>query len=289
MASSGKFTPAILWRAFFILAFSVRAWAAGPSITPPSNLAQVGLPDAAEAQRILSQFRQSGIAGVYYLEFELRELPRRGEELVMRGKLWGGRNDQGAVTRIVLVDGVGAEHRFLLQNGPQATVWRWGAGRAAPLEVSALFEPIVPGVELSAFDLQMPFLFWPEAKVVSITRIRGRPAHAFVFRPPTAFASKYSAVASVRSYFDAQFNAPTQTELLDPSDYVIKTLALLDLKKVAGQYIPKSFEVRDEITRNKTRLVVMAAALNLEIADQWFSPATLGNDPAPIKPVRLDP
>lgn len=289
MAIFGKSAPANFWRAFFVFAACVPLFAAGPGVTPPTGLAQVGLPDAAEAQRILTQFRQSGIAGAYYFEFELRELPRHGEETTLRGKLWGSRNTQGAVTRVVVTDAAGREHRLLLQNGPQASVWRWASGRAAPVEVAALFDPVVPGVELSAFDLQMPFLFWPDAEVVSIARIRGRPAHAFVFRPPAEFATQNTAFGAVRSFFDAQFNVPTQTELLDKKGGVTKTLALLDLKKVSGQYIPQSFEVRDEVSRNKTRLVVTAAALNLELADRWFVPANLGGDPAPVPAVRLDP
>ena len=289
MAIFGRSAPANLWRAFFIFTLGGRLFAAGPGVTPPTNLAQVGLPDAAEAQRILTQFRQSGIAGAYYFEFELRELPRHGDETILLGKLWGSRNELGAVTRVVLTDAAGHEHRLLLQNGAQATVWRWNAGKAAALEADALFAPVVPGVELSAFDLQMPFLFWPDAEVVSIARIRGRPAHAFVFRPPATFAAPNAAFATVRSFFDAQFNVPTQTELLDQKGGVTKTLALLDLKKVSGQYIPQSFEVRDEVSRNKTRLVVIAAALNLDLAERWFVPANLGTDPAPVTVVRLDP
>jgi hypothetical protein len=261
---------------------------AGPTVTAPSSLAQVGLPDAAEAQRILEQFRQSGIAGAYYLEIELRELPRHGAESVLHGKLWGSRNAQGAVTRVVVSDAAGREHRFLLQNGSQATAWSWLEGRATPLVDGALFDPLVPGVELSAFDLQMPFLFWPDAAVVSIKRIRGRPAHEFMFRAPPSFAATYAAMPAVRSFFDTQFNAPTQTEILDAKGAVMKTLVLLDLKKVAGQYIPKSFEVRDETSRNKTRLVVTAAALNLELANHWFTPEALGSDPAPVTTQRID-
>jgi hypothetical protein len=289
MARIGKYAPANLWRAFFVFGLSGQLLGAVSAVTPTTNLAQVGLPDAAESQRILTQFRESGIAGAYYFDFELRELPRHGDETVLRGKLWGSRNTQGAVTRVVLADAAGHENRLLLQNGPQAAVWRWTAGRVVPVEAGDLFAPLVPGVELSAFDLQMPFLFWPDAQVVSITRIRGRPAHAFVFRPPAVFAEKNSAFASVRSFFDAQFNAPTQTELLDKDGGVLKTFALLDLKKVGGQYIPKSFEVRDETSRNKTRLVVTAAALNLDLAERWFLPANLGSDPAPVKTERLEP
>jgi hypothetical protein len=292
MVQSIRSAPAMIRRALFVLTVLSRLLAAPPASNPPPGLAQVGLPDAAEAHQLLVQIRQSGIAGQFYLEFDLHQLPRRGDETVLRGKLWGSHNEQGAITRVALTDSGGREHRLLLQNGEQAAVWRWIDGRVAQLDVSALFEPLVPGVELSAFDLQMPFLFWPDAKIASINRILGRPAYAFVFHPPAAFAAQYAAVATVRSYFDTQFNAPTQTELLDHEGRVTKTLALLDLKKIGTQYIPKSFEERNETSRDKTRLVVTAAALNLDLPNAFFAPAALADDarsPAIERLVRLDP
>ncbi len=258
-----------------------RLAAAGPSTPSAPDLAQVGKPNAAEAKQILAQFRQSGIAGRYYLAFDLQQIPRKGEEQVFHGQLWGSHNDQGAITRVVVTDAVGRAHRLLVQNGAQAKVWRSVDGRAQPLDTNALFEPLIPGVQLSAFDLQMPFLFWPDAEIVSVNRIRGRPAYAFVFRPPPTFAAKDTVLASVRSYFDAQFNAPMQTELLDRDGVPTKTFSLLDLKKIDGRYIPKSFEVRDENTRDKTRLVVTAAGLDLDLAASIFEPASLGDDIRP--------
>ena len=188
-----------------------------------------------------------------------------------------------------LTDAAGREHRLLVQNGRQAAVWRRVDGRAKALGVGELFAPLVPGVQLSAFDLQMPFLFWPDAEVVSIVRIRGRPAHAFLFHPPATFAAKDSTMATVRSYFDAQFNAPMQTELLDRTGAVTKTFSLLDLKKIDGRYIPKAFEVRDEASRDKTRLVVTGVALNLDLATTMSEPGALGDDIRPPPPARIVP
>src|SRR4051812_49304164 len=133
MTGFGRCTPASFWRAFFILTVLARAtFGAAPPVVP-GQLAQVGKPDAAEAARILAQFRQSGIAGEYYFEFDLRQLPRRGDEKLFHGRLWGGRNEQGAITRVVLVDGEGHEHRLLVQNGERAAVWRLAGGQAVPL------------------------------------------------------------------------------------------------------------------------------------------------------------
>lgn len=283
-------TPAAIWRAFFIFAALLALDAVAgppPSATPPA-LAQVGKPDAAESARILDQFRHSGWFG--YVEFDLHALPRRGDETVYRGRLWGGRNNQGAVTRIELADAKGAMHRFLLQNGERAVVWRLTDGQVTQIDGAALFEPLIPGVEVTAFDLQMPYLYWPGAVVESVERVRGRPAYVFVFHPPAAFAERNSQLTAVRAYFDAQFSAPVQTELAGDKK-VLKTSALVDLKKVGEQWIPKSFDVRNEVSRDKTRFVVTAVALNLEFPANVFAPATLTDNilaPAADRIVRIE-
>ena len=287
MANLGKFAPAIIWRAFFILGpLMVPGFAAAPMNAPP-ELAQVALPDAAEIARILVQFRQTGIAGDYFLEFELRTLPRRGPEKTFQGKMWGSRNAEGAITRIMLTDAAGREQRLIVQNGGQPAVWRLDDKRVVQLDVAALFEPVIPGVNLTAFDLQMPFLYWPGVTLEKVTRMRGRPAHVFVFRPPAAFAAKNPRLGAVRAYLDTQYNAPTQIETIDRDGRVSKTLSLLDLKKVGEQWIPKSFEVRDETTRDKTRLVVSGAALNLALPSAVFAPAGLTDDVRPPAAERI--
>ena len=105
MANSDTSAPAIPRRAFFVFAVLALAAQAAPPSNSPGPLAQIGKPDATEAARLIEQFRQWDIAGQYYLEFELHELPRRGDELVFRGNLWGGRNAEGAISRIAVTDG----------------------------------------------------------------------------------------------------------------------------------------------------------------------------------------
>jgi hypothetical protein len=250
-------------------------------------LAQVGLPDAAGARALLERFRSTGIAGDYYLEFELRALPRRGEERVYRGRLWGSRNDQGAITRIQLVDGAGGVHRWLLQNGPVAAAWSLAGTQVAVLPESFLLAPLIPGVELSAFDLLMPYLYWPDFKLTRLDRVRGRPAHTFVFRPPSAFAQAHPEVAAVRAYLDTQFNALMQAERLAANGAAITTFSLGELKKIGEQWMLKSIDLRNETTRDKTRFVVTAAALGLEFSSALFAPARLVEDVAPPRADRL--
>ncbi len=282
MFAAGRIAPAVSWRAFFLCAALGSVALVGAPASKPPELAQSGKPDAAEAARLLEQFRQAGIPGEYYLEFDLRSLPRRGPERSFHGRLWGGRNRDGAITRVEINDGSGATHRLLIQNGPQAAVWRVTDGKTAPLSVAELFKPIIPGVDVTAFDLQMPYLYWPGATLEKVARsVLGRPAYAYMVRAPAEFAKQHAEIVAARAYLDTQFNALVQTELIGADNKVTKSFAFLNLKKVGDRYIPKAADYRNEVTRDKTRLEVTGAALNLKLPPAMFEPAELARPAAP--------
>lgn len=293
MRFAGNFTPARIWRAFllFLVLFGT-ARAAAPAGKMP-ELSQLGKPDAAEAAKILSEFRTAGISGQFFLEIELRSRPARGEERVYPGRLWGGRNERGNVTRIEMIDAAGASQRFLIQNGESGTVWHFVAGQTAALGFAELFAPLIPGVEVTAFDVQMPFLYWPDAVLEKTTRsVLGRPAYAFLVRVPTGLESQHGEISAARAYLDTQFNALIQTELIGRNNRVLKSFAFVSLKKVGEQYIPKQADYRNEVTRDKTRLQVTAAALNLSLPSNFFSPENLaepGRLPLSAQLVRIEP
>ncbi len=294
MRSIEQSTPAMIWRAFFVLALVIgpAVRGAGPATTFP-ELSQTGKPGPEEAARLVAQFRNSGIPGDYFLEFELRSLLRRGGEgAIIRGRWWGSRNDRGALSRIELTDAAGVAYRFILQNGDDAAVWRVAGDRPVKLGVEEQLAPLVPGVEVSAFDLQMPFLYWPGATVEKITRVLGRPAHAFLFPAPAAFTAQHADIGAARAYLDTQFNVPMQTEIIGRTGRVTKTLELLSLKTVERQTLPKTADYRNEVTRDKTRLQLTGAALNLQFPSAVFDPASLLQPalaPAADRVVRIEP
>lgn len=264
----------------------------GAAPSAPPELSQLGKPNAAEAARILEQFRHSGIAGQYFLDFELRAMPRRGEERLFSGRLWGGRNEQGAISRVEIVDGENRTHRLLVQNGARATVWRLTDSGVVALGTAALFAPVIPGVEVTAFDLQMPFLYWPDAELQSVSRILGRPAYAYFFRPPMKFSAEHREVGAARAFLDTQFNALLQTQLLAVDGRVLKTFSLVSLKTVDRQPVPKAVDFLNGKTRDKTRLQVRGVAFNLDLSPALFEPSALAEaiPPPPADRVtKLDP
>lgn len=256
---------------------------------PPAHYVQFGKPDQTEGRKILEDFRLKGIAGDYYLEFVLRVLPRRGDERVVPGRMWGGRNDLGPISRVILLPGViGSERRLLVQNGPQSAVWAWpdAAGQVAPLGSAALFTPLAD-TDLTAFDLQMPFIYWNDFVFEGVEPVRGRPAHVFLLYPPADIRAQKPDLAGVRVYLDTQFGALVQAQQIGEGNQVLKSITVLDLKKVDDQWIVKTIDVRDEKTRNKTQFTITGAALGLDFSGGLFEPAALADTITPPPAARV--
>jgi hypothetical protein len=279
-------------RIFFLLLFGVALAAhAQPRFLPQPEYGQFGAPDQAEGRRVLEDFRAKGIASDYFLEFELHVLPRRGDERVLTGQLWGTRNDQGPLSRVAIITDAAKKSglHLLVQNGAAPAVWSCdGSDAVKTLDVAALFAPVA-GTNLTAFDLQMPFLYWPDFDYQGLKRLRGRPTHQFLLHPPKDFTEKYPALKGVRVFLDTQFTALVQVELVGNDGQTLKTISLLELKRIGEQWIPKTFDVRDEATRDKTRFLVKGAALGLTLPPEMFAPAQLAGTVNPPDATKIVP
>ncbi|HRP05732.1 MAG TPA: outer membrane lipoprotein-sorting protein [Opitutaceae bacterium] len=248
---------------------------------PPADYVQLTKPNQEEGRAFLAAFRQKGFRG--YLEFKLRVMPRRGPERLLAGKLWNDLFDDGPVSRIELLGDPSLDQsssstlRLLLKGGIKSAVWRWEAGTpkdAIALGVDALFEPLGE-TDLTAFDLQMPFLWWEDLVFEGLRKVRGRPANSYLFYPPSDFTSRHSALAGVRVFLDTQFNALVQVDQIGEEGRLLKTMSVLDLKKVGAHWIVKSIDLKDETTRNKTRFVVTGVAMDQDFSPILFSPEAL--------------
>jgi hypothetical protein len=265
---------ASLWAASAILAGAVSL-----SARPAPKMLQAN-PDAAEGRQALEQFRRAGLAGGYWLEFDLRVLPRQGAERTVRGQLFGTMAAIGPVSRLVLPGpaGVPSEQRWLFASN-RAEAWRAGAGDAAAQAVAGaeVFAPLA-GSDIALFDLQMPFLGWTDSVYEGLAKVRGRPAHTFLLYPPAGVAAARPELGAVRVSIDGQFLALVQAEQLDADGKPLKTITVLEVKKLGEQWIVKSVDVRNARTRDKTRFRVGAAALNQRWPEALFTPEGLAKE-----------
>jgi hypothetical protein len=235
-------------------------------------------PSKAEAAAFLDQFRRSVWVEPTYAEFDLRQMPRRGAELLYHGRFWGARNERGPITRFEVFGAKdGGTRRILIQGGPDPQIWITdGAGAGTP-SPQALMQPLITGLDIAPFDLlPMPYLYWLDSELVGVERIRGRQAYVYLLTAPADFPAGASGVRAVRAYLDAQYDALEQSETLRGDGTVAKTLSLLELRKVGPRWIPKDVDVRNEVTRDKTRLTLTAIAVGTPSDPAVFDPSRLG-------------
>lgn len=289
-------------RVFFCLLLAAGLPAVAGAATgdrPAPRFVGAARADQAAGAEVLREFRTQGIRGVYWLQFELRVLPRQGAERVVVGELFGRQGAAGPLTRLSARDvgpeGRAREERYLLQAGPNPEAWRWSAADPAagvrPVAPGELLAP-VQGTDFTLFDLQMPFLYWPDFVYEGLAKVRTRPAHSFLLYPPPELAATLPAgtvaPAAVRVWLDTQYGALIQAEWLDAAGDPLKTVTVLNLKKSAGQWLVKSIDLRHHASRAKTRFVVTAAALDLALPASVFEAARLATPPPRVPPERIE-
>ncbi len=257
-------------------------------------------PDQAEGGKVLQQFRNVGLQGSYWLEFELRVMPRKGPERLIEGAMFGMQGPDGPLTRLRTIDpantGGSKTQLYLLHGGSADAAWEWNAGQRGitprRVEASELLAPM-EHTDLTLFDLQMPFLRWTDFVYEGVANVRGRPAHAFLLYPPaplepSAAMRAIPAPAAVRVFLDTQFNAMTQAEWLGASGQSLKTVTVLDLKKSGEQWLVKSIDLRNAQTRAKTRFSVKAVALGLDLEPAFFDPRHLAKPDPAVPPAKIE-
>lgn len=235
--------------------------------------------DAAEGAQRLEAFRQQRLDGDFSFEFQLEYKPRRARTVRYSGQMWGSWNDSGPVTRFRVLapeggDGSEGMVELIIQNGaqPQAWIRRSEEAPFRLIEGEALFEPILPDLLYSPFDLQMPFVYWDEftyegPSLVGATRV----AQQFLMQPPAGSASEQRGIAGVRIGLDDTYNALWRIEVLDTSSEVASRFAVESFQKVQDQYIVKCITLTDYPTKDRTTFDVTAAALGLVLDARLFS------------------
>lgn len=243
---------------------------------------------------MLAGFRNAGIHGSYWLKFELRVMPRKGDERALSGEMFGTQGPDGPLTRLAVDDlgNKGGSHLqlYLFKGGASPEAWEWNYGQRGitprKMDASQLLAP-VHDTDLTLFDLLMPFLQWTDFVYEGVANVRGRPAHAFLLYPPAPLQLPANvggaAPAAVRVFLDTQFSAMTQAEWVGEDSKPMKSVTVLDLKKVGEQWLVKSIDLRNHRTRAKTRFLVTAAALDLTLPPEVFVANNLSS-PAPAVP-----
>ncbi len=291
MTSGGKIIlrQAITVACLFCVLGAANARAQSRSITPsPHQHNQTAPADQAKGRALLDAIRTSAVDGDFYFDFQLVLRPKgTSARTAIPGRLWSSRNDRGPITRITLWPGSKTDGRDLIvQSGPHSAVWTSSRGddTAARLDPAALFEPLA-GMDLSAFELQMPFIYWNDFTYEGLKSGNSRVTHAFLMRPPPEIAAVQPGLAGVRIYYDEGYRAITVFEILGPGNTVTKTMRLKDFHVVSGMFFLRKAELRNETTRNGTDFNVLMTGVNLALPRDIFSPEKIAipAEPPPLE------
>jgi hypothetical protein len=240
--------------------------------------------DAEEGAQRLAAFRRQRLEGDFCFEFELAHKPRRGRTIPYKGIMWGSWNELGPITRFRVSsarpkDGESVdssqEVELIIQNGvtPQAWIRRNDGSDFTLIEGEALFEPIMPGLLYSPFDLQMPFVYWKDftyegPTLVGVTRV----AQQFLMQPPVTSACSEQGISGVRVGLDDTYNALWRIEVMNAESEVASRFAVESFKKIQEQYIVKRITLTDYTSRDRTTFEVKAASVGISLNRNLFCP-----------------
>jgi len=268
-------------RGWFLVLLGVMAAAGSASaqrrIKPPASYVQPTPPSQQEGEEILDSMRHLGLGGAFYQEFELRIMPRADDDTYRSG-VWYGTLDPGnnlVVRMEVMV--VGDEPDvWIVRSGARPVVWQSVQGGEFVLVTGEAAQAPIAGSNVSALDLQTPFMAWTDFVYEGLERFLNRPTHVFLLYPPDRDEDQYPGIGAARVFVDTQFQALSQVQWVGLSGEPLKTISVTSLKRLRvgdeEQWILKSFDVRNDRTRDKTRFSVTAAALNVDLPDWLFSP-----------------
>ncbi len=243
--------------------------------------------DVEEGAKRLADFRQQRLDGDYCFEFELEHKPRRSSRTIRyQGIMWGSWNESGAVTRFRIspsqarLQGASVALpvvELIIQNGvaPKAWIRHAEAEPFKRIEGEDLFDPILPGLLYSPFDLQMPFIYWEDftyegPTLVGATRI----AQQFLMIPPAGSPSARRGISGVRVGLDDTYNALWRIEVMDTGGEVLSRFAVESFKEVQEQYIVKRITLKDYASKDRTTFDVEAASVGISLSRDFFDPCS---------------
>ena len=147
------------------------------------------------------------------------------------------------------------------------------------MEGIEFFDPLAIGIDYSGFDALMPFIHWENVSYVGSGRVIGRVAHLFSCIPPKEMKEINPDIRSVRVAVDDAYNALLRVEIFGRRGVVDRKFSVIGFKKVRDVWIVKTIDLLDTRTREKTRLRIEAAAVDLSLGPEIFGKENLDRLP----------
>jgi len=160
-------------------------------------------------------------------------------------------------TEALIVQPLRGEPRFYLRGAGELT----GAQRTASLLSS----------QFAYYDLGLPFLRWPNAKLLDEDRVRGRDCFAI------ESAAEGEPYARVKMWIDKEYYALLRAEAFDVQGNLVRRFAVTSFKKIGDVWIPRGLEAsslppgQSLPNQEKSRLDVYEGNYDTKFPSDWFA------------------
>jgi len=236
--------------------------------------------DSEEARERIEEFRSSRGGLDTILAGELIHSPRRGANIAYPVYLFTAWDRRNMLIRIRIQPEDKEKKPFLLLLHGGAVPSGWFAESDAndsdvvPIPMAQFLEPLLPGIELTAFDLLAPYVDWPEFAYTGSERVAGSPAHWFEFYPPEEWGGTLqgSGISSVRVALDTRFDNPVRVEYLNANGDILRTLNVRSFKRIDGVWLVRRIEALNRQSRDRTELRIRSASVNRELPYGIWNP-----------------
>ena len=178
----------------------------------------------------------------------------------------------------MLVHNTPAETRTIFRAGtsellivqPVTGAPRWFLRGAGELTGARLMEKWL-GSEFTFYDLGMPFLRWPDAKLTGESRTRGQDC---LLLELTATNQPYG---RVKLWVDQKYFALLRAEVFDPNEALVRRLAITSFKRLGEVWIPRGVEMsfippHQALPAEETsRLEIYTGDYAAKLPAEWFA------------------
>jgi len=133
------------------------------------------------------------------------------------------------------------------------------------------------GSEFSYYDLGLPFLRWPNPKLLDADdRVRARDCFAI------ETAAEGEPYARVKIWIDKEYYALLRAEAFDKNENLVRRFAVTSFKKIGEAWIPRGLEAailppgQSLPNQQKSRLEVYEGDYGAQLPAEWFATEGFG-------------
>ncbi len=252
--------------------------------------------DTDEAAEVLARFRSYTYDTDHLLRFRLKHLPFRARGNTYHGFLMGS-FDPNTLTHLQRItietprsafreDPASPIKEILIIRGFEYAVYTKVGEEVTLLDESEYLTPILEDLEITYFDLLIPFLYW-NYEYSGPSQLKARPIQTFTMFPPKG---QYSASGLDRLIIslDDEASGLLRYQAYDAEETLIRTMELLSIQQSDGLAIPRRIDYKNQLTRDKTRIEIIAASMDENFSKDAFQPDTFAASTPDITSSILD-